>query len=257
MDISIEIESNKVMKADFIDPWTVTLRDQGQSAEYNKQRDYSYRSSIFCLTILWIFVLLSEIIQIPNHINQMKQDPNFKFGMTMTLTTTVIFIILLLVQLFLVIAQYSKNIPGVVREISEKFSNCHSIRKFVITFTVFIMVFSCVLSSVDIVQMVRHHHQPSIINSSSKNSSTGEEHPDERISHSIQYLTYIWIVSIISLSTFIKVHYLYKAVMLIIIFLVYTTLIVTFIGLSPPYYFLLFRNKSDYCEFNNSVFSWK
>ena len=36
MDISIEIESNKVMKADFIDPWTVTLRvrndpDRGQN----------------------------------------------------------------------------------------------------------------------------------------------------------------------------------------------------------------------------------
>ena len=252
MDISIEIESNKVMKADFIDPWTVTLRDHGQSVEYNKQRDYSYRSSIFCLTILWIFVLLSEIIQIPNHINQMEKDPSFKFGMTMTLTTTIIFIIFLLFQLFLVIAQYSKSIPSVVREISEKFSNCHSIRKFVITFTVFIMVFSCVLSSVDIVQMVRHHHQPSS-NSSSNTSSTGEEHPDENISHSIQYLSYIWIVSIISLSTFIKVHYLYKAVMLTIIFLVYTTLIVTFIGLSPTYYSLLFRNESDYCELNNLI----
>ena len=78
MDISIEIESNKVMKADFIDPWTVTLRDSTQSIEYNKQRDYSYRSSIFCLTNLWTFVLLSEIIQIPNHINQMKKDPSLK-----------------------------------------------------------------------------------------------------------------------------------------------------------------------------------
>ena len=240
MDISIEIESNKVMKADFIDPWTVTLRDSTQSIEYNKQRDYSYRSSIFCLTILWTFVLFSEIIQIPNHINQMKKDPSLKFGMTTTLTTTVIFIIFLLVQLFLIVAQYSKSIPGSVREISQKFSDCHSIRKFVITFTVFIMIFACVLSSIDIVQMVQQINNLSV--NSSRNLSEAETHdPDERISHCIQYLSYIWIVSIISLSTFIKVHYLYKAVLLTIIFLIYTTLIVTFIGLSPTYHFLLLR----------------
>ena len=58
MDISIEIESNKVMKADYIDSWTVSLRNREMMAEYSRQTDQTYRSSIFSLTVLWILVFL-------------------------------------------------------------------------------------------------------------------------------------------------------------------------------------------------------
>ena len=60
MDISIEIESNKVMKADFIDSWTVSLRNSEMMAEYSRQSDQTYRSSIFSLTVLWILVFLRD-----------------------------------------------------------------------------------------------------------------------------------------------------------------------------------------------------
>ena len=223
MDISIEIESNKVMKADYIDPWTVSLRNSEQNAEYSKQRDYSYRSSIFCLTILWMFVLLSEIIQIPNHINQMKKNPNLKFGMTMTLSTTCVFIMFLCVQLFIIIAQYSKSLPSVIRELSQKFSDCQTMPKFVISITVFMMVFSCLVSSLDIARM------PLSLSSNSTNLTETEALLETYRQSSIQFLMYIWILSIISLSTFIKVHYLHKALVLMIMFLLYTALIAAFI----------------------------
>ena len=226
MDISIEIESNKVMKADYIDPWTVSLRNSEQSAEYSKQRDYSYRSSIFCLTILWIFVLLSEIIQIPNHINQMRNNPDLKFGMTMTLSTTCVFIVFLCVQLFIIIAQYSKSLPRTIRELSQKFSDCQTMPKFVISITVFMMVFSCIVSALDIVRI------PSSLPSNSTiiNMTETEARLTSYRQRTIQFLMYIWILSIISLSTFIKVHYLHKALVLLIMFLLYTALILTFIG---------------------------
>ena len=60
MDISIEIESNKVMKADYIDSWTVSLRDREMMAEYSRQTDQTYRSSIFSLTVLWILVFVRQ-----------------------------------------------------------------------------------------------------------------------------------------------------------------------------------------------------
>ena len=60
MDISIEIESNKVMKADFIDSWTVSLRNSEMMEEYSRQSDQTYRSSIFSLTVLWILVFLRD-----------------------------------------------------------------------------------------------------------------------------------------------------------------------------------------------------
>ena len=237
MDISIEIESNKVMKADYIDPWTVTLRNDDQSSEYNKQRDYSYRSSIFCLTILWIIVLLSQLLQIPVHLQAMAEDPGLKFGMTMTISTTVIFISFLLVQLFIIIAQYGKTLPESVREISLKFSNCQSMRKFVISFTVLMMVLCCSISSLDIVRIP----EPIINNSSS--SFIDLEDRSSYKSQSIQYLIHVWTVSIISLSTFIKLHYLYKTVMLTITFTLYSTLIILFTSFFPDNYtYLYLRN---------------
>ena len=124
----------------------------------------------------------------------------------------------------MVVAQYSKAAPRCVRDISERLSSCPRTRKLVITITVVIMVLAQLLSSLDILRLVR---QPAS--------------QDSYIIHSSQYLGYIWIISIISLSTFIKLHYLYKAILLAVIFFVYTTLIVTLILLKPQYNILLSR----------------
>ena len=75
----------------------------------------------------------------------------------------------------------------------------------------FMMVFSCLVSSLDIVRM-ENMIQPLPGNQTCDNCDTGDS-SDSLASyreHSVQYLTYLWILSIISLSTFIKVHYLYK-----------------------------------------------
>ncbi len=42
-----------------------------------------------------------------------------------------------------------------------------------------------------------------------------------------QYLIHIWLVTILSLATFIKFYYLYKAAILILMFVLYSTLIYT------------------------------
>ena len=144
----------------------------------------------------------------------------------------------------MVVAQYSKAAPRCVRDISERLSSCPRTRKLVITFTVVIMVLAQLLSSLDILRLVR---QPAS--------------QDSYIIHSSQYLGYIWIISIISLSTFIKLHYLYKAILLAVIFFVYTTLIVSLILLKPQYNILLSRQgklnyllKSDFDFFYQSLF---
>ena len=144
--------------------------------------------------------------------------------MSLTLCCSCVFISFLLVQLFLVVAQYSKTVPRGIREVSEKLSSCPRTRKLVITFTVVIMVIAQLLSSLDILRLL---HQP------------GSQ--DSYIIQSSQYMGHIWIISIISLSTFIKLHYLYKAILLAVIFLLYTALIVSLILLKPQYNILLSR----------------
>ena len=62
MDISIEIDSNKRMKSDFIHPFKLTFRDKDIERMYSQQYDYMYKSSLFCIVGLWIFMLLSELL---------------------------------------------------------------------------------------------------------------------------------------------------------------------------------------------------
>ncbi len=42
-----------------------------------------------------------------------------------------------------------------------------------------------------------------------------------------QFLIHVWIVTILSLATFIKFYYLYKAALLVVMFLLYSVLIYT------------------------------
>ena len=92
-----------------------------------------------------------------------------------------------------------------LRDISEKFSNCQKTRKFVITITVIMMVGACIISSLDILRLIMFSRRTGDVR------SDGQESQDSYIIHSAQFLGYIWIISILSLSTFIKLHYLYKA----------------------------------------------
>ena len=91
------------------------------------------------------------------------------------------------------------------------------------------MVGACIISSLDILRVI-----------TAKRFS--QETDESYVIHSAQYLGYWWIISIISLSTFIKLHYLYKAILLSVIFLLYTALIVTFVLLQPQHNILLTRN---------------
>ena len=87
MDISMEIASNKRMKKDYIKPFRLTFKDEEMEKKVRKsvncrhkiiipnhflrqyclQRDYTFKSSLFCLVGVWILVFFSELFQIHLH----------------------------------------------------------------------------------------------------------------------------------------------------------------------------------------------
>ena len=110
------------------------------------------------------------------------------------------------------------------------------------------MVFSCLVSSLDIARIPLSH------SSNSTNLTESEAVLDTYRQSSIQFLMYIWILSIISLSTFIKVHYLHKALVLMIMFLLYTALIAAFIWVQGVES-LEWRQSCSVVSFTNIVIS--
>ena len=234
MDISIEIASNKRMKKDFIHPFKLTFRDKDMERNYSQQNDYMYKSSLFCIVGLWIFLLISEIFQIPVHIQwghilQEKNKTSQDFPLVATISSTIFYLLVLSIQLFLVITESSKTIPSYLRQISHRYMNSRNMRKYVIAFTVFIMSLSCAVSSMDVLRVSQSDHSSDNISSNHSLYSY-----DAYKSYNLQYLIHLWIVSIISLSAFIKLYYLYKAILLIIMFLMYIIIIIMFLSL-PEY----------------------
>jgi hypothetical protein len=57
--------------------------------------------------------------------------------------------------------------------------------------------------------------------------SNKQSHSESYREYTSQYLVHIWIVMILSLAAFIKFYYLYKAVLLVVIFAIYSVLILT------------------------------
>ena len=88
MDISIEIASNKRMKKDYIKPFKLTFKDKDLEKkvsfclllniieaknyfvvvfQYCHQKDYTFKSSLFCVVGVWLLVVFSETFQIGIH----------------------------------------------------------------------------------------------------------------------------------------------------------------------------------------------
>ena len=138
-----------------------------------------HKSSLFCIVGFWIFILISELIQIPVHIKwiEIKEEQkcgnsNKKpFAMLLTITCSLFFLLILTIQLLLVIAESSKTMPTYLKQISHKFLNSHNMRKYVIAFILFMMSFSCAISSIDMlrvpVNQTNHQHDNILVECSS------------------------------------------------------------------------------------------
>jgi len=239
MDISIEIASNKRMKRDFIHPFKLTFRDKDIERKYSQQNDYMYKSSVFCIVGVWIFVTLSELAQIPIHLawisRLQSENPSstslslpVSFGLSFTLASTLLFLFILTFVFLLLIAESSKSMPSNLRQISHKFLHSRNMRKLVIGFTVFVMSLSCLVASFDVLLIPGCPPSPQPI--AQLRSSSSVHLFNAYRSYSLQYLIHIWIVSILSLSAFIKLYYLYKAILLLFMFTTFAIIIIIYIS---------------------------
>ena len=95
----------------------------------------------------------------PQHCDSLNTK---SFAMLLTITSTLFFLLILTIQLLLIIAEFSKTMTKYLKQISHKFMNSRTMRKYVIAFTVFMMNLSCTISSIDMlrvpVNQTNHQH---------------------------------------------------------------------------------------------------
>ncbi len=153
MDISMEIASNKRMKKDHIKPFRLTFKDGDMERKYCHQRDYTFKSSLFCLVGVWIVVFASEIFQIQLHNDWcallLPADLDKSGGscdITVTLSATAVVAVLLSASLAMVV--FESSLPKSARWAPHTLVHHRAKRNATIAFTFLIIGLAAALSVV-------------------------------------------------------------------------------------------------------------
>lgn len=62
---SIQINSNKQMRMEYLYPWTLKFKDSTQESKYCQLREDMFRSNMLCVFIVWVFIVLIEAVIVP------------------------------------------------------------------------------------------------------------------------------------------------------------------------------------------------
>lgn len=62
---SIQINSNKQMRMEYLYPWTLKFKDSTQEIKYCQLREDMFRSNMLSVFIVWIFIVLCQVTIIP------------------------------------------------------------------------------------------------------------------------------------------------------------------------------------------------
>lgn len=63
---SIQINSNKQMRVEYLHPWTLKFKDHTQEVKYCQLREDMFRSNMLSVFIVWIFIVLCQVIIVPH-----------------------------------------------------------------------------------------------------------------------------------------------------------------------------------------------
>ncbi|XP_075160784.1 adenylyl cyclase 78C isoform X2 [Haematobia irritans] len=66
---NIQINSNKEIRREYLNPWTLKFKDREQEIKFCQLREDMFRSNMLCVFVIWIFIVLCQIIIIPRCTN--------------------------------------------------------------------------------------------------------------------------------------------------------------------------------------------
>ncbi|EDV52605.2 adenylate cyclase type 8 isoform X2 [Drosophila erecta] len=62
---NIQINSNKEIRREYLNPWTLKFKDKSQEQKFCQLREDMFRSNMLCVFVIWIFMVLCQVIIIP------------------------------------------------------------------------------------------------------------------------------------------------------------------------------------------------
>ncbi|XP_055913036.1 adenylyl cyclase 78C isoform X2 [Eupeodes corollae] len=65
IDQNIQINSNKEIRREYLNGWTLKFKERTQEAKFCQLREDMFRSNMLCVFVIWIFIVLCQTIVIP------------------------------------------------------------------------------------------------------------------------------------------------------------------------------------------------
>ncbi|XP_070498736.1 adenylyl cyclase 78C-like isoform X3 [Chironomus tepperi] len=65
IDQNIQINSNKQMREEYLNPWTLKFKEPLQEVCFCQLREDMFRSNMLCMFIVWIFIVMCQFVIIP------------------------------------------------------------------------------------------------------------------------------------------------------------------------------------------------
>ncbi|XP_017484443.1 PREDICTED: adenylate cyclase type 8 isoform X2 [Rhagoletis zephyria] len=131
---NIQINSNKEIRREYLNTWTLKFKDRGQEQKFCQLREDMFRSNMLCIFIIWLFIVMCQVIIIPR--------------CTKLIICLVVGTIFLTFACVLVMAEEFSNLPLYLKQNSAKLVHQRRRRTF---FICIVIVMMSVLSAIGLV----------------------------------------------------------------------------------------------------------
>jgi adenylate cyclase 8 len=209
IDQSIQINSNKQMREEYLNTWTLRFRDSLQEISFCQLREDMFRSNMLCLFIVWIFIVMCQFVIIPRCI-----------FLTVTLIVTTVIIS---AGCILVMAEEYPGLPKFLRKSSATLVHDRNRRTIFVCGAVILMSLA---SSMGLVLCRSNFQTSQFFSNNSMNFSTQiplttmDEGPHIQIPEiselpcvEPEYIVFSWVLCLVALATALKLYYLVKSFM--------------------------------------------
>ncbi|XP_054707275.1 adenylate cyclase type 8-like [Uloborus diversus] len=194
---SIEIESNKKMRKDHLSWFSLTFKTPDAETKFHQIRDTVFRSNTSCAFLVWIFVALTQIIMTPKSLVTVSVFPT---------------VTLFLAATFAAVCASTALAPsaGWARVLGSALDNRRPLRNAIFCAIVAAVVLGATFSCEKVLKP-------------SGNETTQESNNPQQCNHP-QYFILSWILTMVACVSFLKVHYLLKLGLLLLMLATYLLL---------------------------------
>ncbi|XP_046634462.1 adenylate cyclase type 8-like [Daphnia pulicaria] len=222
IDDSIEMDSIKQIRDQHVHPLTLQFLLPDMESTFSNMRENIYKSNAFSVFIIWILLAASLLIAIPMTV-----------GLWVTAASATI---ILTAAVILAVAEELPWLPAIwMKRVSNKLTENRTLRNLHICFIVGIIFLATIINMVLFADYMAHLQVPVYHLESQKNWSEASQSNftftsalNETIVKATcllpQYQMYTWVLAMVCLGTFLKLSYIIKSTVLLLMAIVYTIL---------------------------------